>query len=124
MDEIQRLGKLHCWECRRRYLVCDSTEPACKRCSASGVQCPGYSEIKPLRLKWLVPGKVVSGNRRRKGAGRSNDPKKDDKKIRARTGTDGAGSVRNDLVVAPRFELKLHSCVLPEAAEYCRTSHS
>ncbi|KAK4238425.1 fungal-specific transcription factor domain-containing protein [Achaetomium macrosporum] len=59
-------GKRHCWECRRRCLVCDFTEPACKRCSASGIACPGYSHVKPTRIKWLAPGKVVSRARPRR----------------------------------------------------------
>ncbi|KAI2622494.1 fungal-specific transcription factor domain-containing protein [Hypoxylon sp. NC1633] len=53
----------HCWECRRRYLVCDFTEPACKRCSTFGIECPGYSDVKPTRLKWLAPGTVTSRSR-------------------------------------------------------------
>ncbi|OLN97102.1 hypothetical protein CCHL11_02181 [Colletotrichum chlorophyti] len=41
--------KRHCWGCRRRYVVCDFTEPACWRCSASGVACPGYDNTCILR---------------------------------------------------------------------------
>ncbi|KAI1808218.1 fungal-specific transcription factor domain-containing protein [Daldinia bambusicola] len=58
--------KRHCWECRRRCLVCDFTEPACRRCSASGVECPGYSDVKPVKFKWLPLGKVVSRGQGRK----------------------------------------------------------
>lgn len=116
--EGRRIGKLHCWECRRRYLVCDSTEPECKRCSISGVQCPGYNEVKPARLKWLAPGRVVSRNRRRKVAP-SNEVKKNYGKVTARAGTDLVSNTRNGFVAIPRFEMKMHSCVLPEAAEYC-----
>ena len=43
----------HCWECRRRRLVCDSTRPACNRCRKNRVTCPGYTETKPLR--WVSP---------------------------------------------------------------------
>ncbi|UNI24696.1 hypothetical protein JDV02_010424 [Purpureocillium takamizusanense] len=56
--------KRHCWECRRRYLVCDSAEPACNRCISSGIACPGYGPIKPTRLRWVEPGKVSSRGRR------------------------------------------------------------
>ncbi|KAK4098861.1 C6 zinc finger domain-containing protein [Parathielavia hyrcaniae] len=54
------LGKRHCWECLRRCLVCDSTRPACNRCTAAGTSCPGYSQVKPTRLRWLAPGTVRS----------------------------------------------------------------
>ncbi|AEO64914.1 uncharacterized protein THITE_2012454, partial [Thermothielavioides terrestris NRRL 8126] len=57
---MKAVHKRHCWECRRRCLVCDFTEPACRRCSAAGVQCPGYGHVKPTRLKWLSPGRVVA----------------------------------------------------------------
>ncbi|KAJ4221446.1 hypothetical protein NW759_006693 [Fusarium solani] len=108
----------HCWECRRRCLVCDFTEPACKRCWTAGVECPGYSHVKPQRLKWLAPGRVTSRSRKRKGS-RSpsalveNDP----------------GNKTNDamtkpeMIIAfnttiPRYELRTDVCSLPEAAEY------
>lgn len=55
----------HCWECRRRCLVCDSTKPSCKRCSTSGTTCPGYSRVKPARIRWVEPGRVTSRARRR-----------------------------------------------------------
>ncbi|KAE8374541.1 fungal-specific transcription factor domain-containing protein [Aspergillus bertholletiae] len=56
--------KRHCWECLRRSLVCDFTQPQCKRCLATGVICPGYSETQPLRLRWLAPGRVKSRKRK------------------------------------------------------------
>jgi hypothetical protein len=59
MDKTQRLR--HCWECLKRRLVCDFAYPECKRCSISGVVCPGYNDTKPV--KWLTTGKVISGNR-------------------------------------------------------------
>ncbi|BCS21465.1 Zn(II)2Cys6 transcription factor [Aspergillus puulaauensis] len=58
--------KRHCWECLRRSLVCDFTQPECKRCIKSGTPCPGYGEKEPLRLNWLAPGKVKSRTRARK----------------------------------------------------------
>ncbi|KAK3290838.1 fungal-specific transcription factor domain-containing protein [Chaetomium fimeti] len=60
--------KRHCWECLRRCVVCDSTRPACNRCTAAGGVCPGYGDVKPTRLVWLAPGKVKSRVRRRKGS--------------------------------------------------------
>lgn len=50
--------KRHCWECLRRRLVCGFEVPGCERCAASGVDCPGYGETPPMRVKWLVPGTV------------------------------------------------------------------
>lgn len=57
---MEPMPRQHCWECRRRCLVCDFTQPACSRCRRDGVDCPGYGASKPKRLKWLTPGKVVS----------------------------------------------------------------
>ncbi|RYP22029.1 hypothetical protein DL765_001935 [Monosporascus sp. GIB2] len=54
----------HCWECRRRQLVCDSTRPVCKKCRLSRVVCPGYDDKQPLR--WLAPGKVTFRTRKSK----------------------------------------------------------
>lgn len=39
--------KEHCWDCRKRRLVCDSVYPACTRCVKRGDLCPGYG-AKPL----------------------------------------------------------------------------
>ncbi|KAK1993312.1 hypothetical protein LX36DRAFT_541029, partial [Colletotrichum falcatum] len=50
----------HCWECRWRYVVCDFIEPACRRCSTSGIACPGYADVEPPRFRWHSPGTVVS----------------------------------------------------------------
>ncbi|KAL4913045.1 fungal-specific transcription factor domain-containing protein [Aspergillus aurantiobrunneus] len=58
----------HCWECLHRSLVCDFTQPGCKRCAAAGTLCPGYGEKKPLRLNWLAPGRVKSRTRKSKEA--------------------------------------------------------
>ncbi|KAL4928946.1 Zn(II)2Cys6 transcription factor [Aspergillus undulatus] len=60
--------KRHCWECLRRSLVCDFTEPQCKRCVANGALCPGYGDKKPLRLNWMEPGRVKSKTRKSKKA--------------------------------------------------------
>ena len=53
-----------CWECRRRRLVCDGTQPVCAKCRAARIVCPGYADKKPLT--WLAPGQVVSRTRKRK----------------------------------------------------------
>jgi hypothetical protein len=60
--------KRHCWECLRRSLVCDFRKPKCNRCTASGTECPGYGDKKPIRIKWLPPGKAKSRDRKPKGS--------------------------------------------------------
>ncbi|RMJ02225.1 hypothetical protein BHE90_017041 [Fusarium euwallaceae] len=109
----------HCWECRRRCLVCDFTEPACKRCSTAGVECPGYSHVKPQRLKWLAPGRVTSRNRKRKGTRSPSAPVESDPGNK----TNSAMTEQPSMIIAfnmtiPRYELKTDVCSLPEAAEY------
>jgi hypothetical protein len=54
----------HCWECLRRRLVCDATQPVCNRCRNNGIVCPGYEEKQPLR--WVAPGKVTARKQRRR----------------------------------------------------------
>lgn len=55
----------HCWECRRRRLVCDGAQPVCSKCRDAHIVCPGYADKKPLT--WLAPGQVLCRGRRRKG---------------------------------------------------------
>ncbi|KAK0718966.1 hypothetical protein B0T21DRAFT_404316 [Apiosordaria backusii] len=66
MPNLANLHLQHCWECRRRRLVCDGTQPVCTRCRTSGIVCPGYADKKPLT--WLAPGQVMSRPKKRKGA--------------------------------------------------------
>lgn len=49
--------KEHCWGCRKRRLVCDSTYPECTRCIKRGDSCPGYG-VKPL--KWIKEDSIKS----------------------------------------------------------------
>ncbi|KAI8717164.1 Zn(2)-C6 fungal-type domain-containing protein [Fusarium sp. LHS14.1] len=107
----------HCWECRRRRLVCDFTEPACKRCSNSGVECPGYSHVKPQRLKWLAPGRVTSRSRKQKGPHSPSAPENDPGN-KTNTMTKQREMIIAFNIAIPRFELKTDVCSLPEAAEY------
>jgi hypothetical protein len=107
--------KRHCWECRRRYLVCDSTEPECRRCSASGVTCPGYSDVKPTRIRWLAPGTVNSRTRKRDPSLSDENEKKLLKQQVAL-----ATELRNCIAVPP-FQMKTDVCALAQAAEYCRS---
>jgi hypothetical protein len=57
----------HCWECRRRRLVCDGVQPVCTNCRTARIVCPGYADKKPLT--WLAPGQVMSRTRRKKAPG-------------------------------------------------------
>ena len=68
--------KRHCWECRRRSLVCDSATPACNRCIRTGIDCPGYGETKPRRLQWVAVDGSGRGRRRRAGLTRTPPPKR------------------------------------------------
>ncbi|KAI1385981.1 fungal-specific transcription factor domain-containing protein [Hypoxylon trugodes] len=112
------MRKRHCWECRRRCLVCDATEPACNRCSMSGTECPGYGDVKPTRLKWLAPGKVNSRGRKRKGTppselrGYHND---DASKATPESVYTMMSSAHMNM---PRLEIRNEACILAQAAEY------
>ncbi|KAH8783365.1 hypothetical protein F5883DRAFT_389323, partial [Diaporthe sp. PMI_573] len=55
----------HCWECLRRRIACDFTRPTCKKCLQAGIQCTGYGDVKPARLRWLPTGRVTSQRQRR-----------------------------------------------------------
>lgn len=115
--EDSRRRKRHCWECRRRCLVCDFTEPACRRCSAAGVECPGYGDAKPMRLEWLAPGRVISRGRRRKGKRQS-----DGEKGYQVNNIASRSQVLARTSYVPWFEMKTDVCALPQAAKYCEPS--
>lgn len=38
--------------CKQRRIKCDETEPYCKRCTKSGLACPGYELEKPLKIRF------------------------------------------------------------------------
>ncbi|TDZ21652.1 Beauvericin cluster-specific repressor BEA4 [Colletotrichum orbiculare MAFF 240422] len=42
-----------CWRCRKRRLRCDSSLPACRKCCAANIECPGYGEKRPIA--WRKP---------------------------------------------------------------------
>ncbi|KXX76128.1 Arginine metabolism regulation protein II, partial [Madurella mycetomatis] len=67
--------QMQCWECRRRRLVCDGTQPVCTKCRAARIVCPGYADKKPLT--WLAPGQVVSRTRKCKPARKVGDNNQD-----------------------------------------------
>ncbi|KAK4174203.1 putative C6 zinc finger domain protein [Triangularia setosa] len=66
MPNLANLHLQHCWECRRRRLVCDGRQPVCTKCRTAGIVCPGYADKKPLQ--WLAPGQVMSRPKKRKQA--------------------------------------------------------
>ncbi|KAK2732047.1 hypothetical protein CKAH01_01993 [Colletotrichum kahawae] len=112
--EDSRRRKRHCWECRRRCLVCDFTEPACRRCSTAGVECPGYGDVKPMRLEWLAPGRVVSRGSRRKSKRQSDG----ENRCQVNNFASRSEEVPAKISYVPWFEMKTDVCALPQAAEY------
>lgn len=113
----------HCWECRRRRLVCDSTKPVCKKCQVAKIVCPGYDEKQPLR--WLKPGKVTSRTRKPK----TNSNRKD------ACANAGGGENQEEsancewsyrqvdklqIKLIKDFELDTDVCVTVQAAYYCK----
>ncbi|KAI0018872.1 hypothetical protein F4780DRAFT_780918 [Xylariomycetidae sp. FL0641] len=80
--------KQHCWECLRRRLVCDGTRPACQRCRAAAIVCPGFEDRQPLR--WVRPGQVSAAAR-----GRGRKKKKKEEEPAGGGGGSGGGSGGN-----------------------------
>ncbi|KAK4243872.1 hypothetical protein C7999DRAFT_44389 [Corynascus novoguineensis] len=122
-------SRRHCWECLRRYVVCDSTRPACNRCTANGSLCPGYGNVKPTRLVWLAPGKVKSRVRKRKGSpsGSAETGELRDQGQAAISGplrvtAAGQGSRIQDAGFGyiPHFNVYTDADALFHAAEYCK----
>ncbi|KAI8959055.1 fungal-specific transcription factor domain-containing protein [Daldinia sp. FL1419] len=112
--ETQEKRKRHCWECRRRCLVCDFTEPTCKRCSASGIKCPGYNDAKPIKLEWLAPGRVKSRGRKRK----KTLPGEVENGVVNTATRLCRKPMLNPYMPFPRFEIKADTYVVPECIEY------
>lgn len=132
MAASQPSPKRQCWECLRRRLVCDFTQPSCKKCIRAGVECPGYDEKKPL--KWLEPGKVASKRRSpknsQKGKNRaSKEPISSGKTKSSTPGTtlvirDNRGSSSSEdtdgVEEIPRFDLKDETHDVVQAIHYCK----
>ncbi|PGG97903.1 hypothetical protein GX51_07077 [Blastomyces parvus] len=89
-----------CHTCRKRRVRCDSSRPACNKCTAKGVECLGYGKQKPLvwlqgggnQNQYLVEGNSVEQPKRKKGRPKiivakedieeptkSSEPEKDDR---------------------------------------------
>lgn len=121
--------KRHCWECLRRRLVCDFQQPGCKRCAASKVECPGYGETPPMRVKWLAPGKVTS--RQRKGTSNHQQHCRDSststsipatsseisRKSSGFSSPDSSDETQHEEI--PRLHLKTDYHALIDSVEYC-----
>lgn len=107
----------HCWECLRRCLVCDSTRPGCRRCSAAGTACPGYGDVKPTRLRWLAPGQVSS--RRRRNLETTETTSLAERREQSKCARTQPAN-RSGHVAIPRFEFTTVACALAQAANYCQ----
>ncbi|TGO65840.1 hypothetical protein BOTNAR_0074g00130 [Botryotinia narcissicola] len=117
MQEVNEGRKRHCWECLHRCLVCDFTKPACKRCSASDIVCPGYSDVKPARLRWLEPGKVKFRPKSLKALKSSKVSKDND--LQKTITKKAIGSVSNYAMILPA-EIFIEPGALIQAVEYCK----
>ncbi len=116
-----------CWECRRRRLVCDGTQPVCTKCRAARIVCPGYADKKPLT--WLAPGQVLSRARNRKGARKGCSTKRDgasqNHKLPTPSSSDsGSENQTDELELLARddpipVELRPEVCDVFEAMMYC-----
>ena len=120
------IPKRQCWECQRRRLVCDFSFPACNKCCAAGVDCPGYGENKPLR--WLAPGKVTSWTRQRRRLIAQKD------KGQSATAATSSEGITDEIPVLPRhperevgkvsvppsIKLTTEACTAVEAIIYCK----
>lgn len=103
-------SKQHCWECRRRRLVCDFTQPGCTRCATTGVTCPGYGPSQPVSLRWLPPGKVRSRNIK---------PKKKQVERTEKKESTLPVNANPVMVQSPCTEITTLAHMLVEAADYC-----
>ncbi|KAL7954499.1 fungal-specific transcription factor domain-containing protein [Trichoderma compactum] len=110
-------SKRHCWECRRRCLVCDYELPECQRCRASGIHCPGYGEVKPTRLKWVTPGRVLSRDQKQK---KSLVYKNQNNRANIATGsTSSRVPKKHDIYMPiPRFEMREEAYAILQGVEY------
>ncbi|KAB8231209.1 Zn(II)2Cys6 transcription factor [Aspergillus alliaceus] len=115
------LHQRHCWECMRRRIVCDFERPACSKCCAAGIACPGYDEKKPL--KWLAPGKVSSRSRKRltppetnRSSTGSEEPVVSQET--SPTSADNETELLELFMITPTRELKSETCTIVESVWY------
>jgi hypothetical protein len=106
-----------CWECQRRRRHCDFSRPACNKCQAAGIVCPGYEDKKPLT--WLAPGTVLSRPRKgRKSPPRPRVPETKDSLNgqAARLTVEMASSL-----AIPIFNWRDETTAIIEAIYYCKS---
>lgn len=111
----------HCWECRRRRLVCDSTRPVCKRCQTAKIVCPGYDEKQPLR--WLKPGRVTCRARKPKvPVSRKEAADKPETETDKRSDNVWKLSEleKDQVKMITSFEMTTDTCIIIQAAYYCK----
>jgi len=116
--------KRHCWECLRRRLVCGFEVPGCERCAASGVDCPGYGETPPMRVKWLVPGTVKLRQRkdvsnRQKNSRAGSESTGSEKSPSESSGANSCLADDTRKVALPHPHLKTDYHALIDSVEYC-----
>lgn len=116
---IKGHDRRHCWECHRRCLVCDSEVPGCKRCHKSGIHCPGYGDVKPTRLRWITPGRVISRDQKQKT---TFSHKNQDNHAEVKTGSaSNIAPIEIDMhMPIPRFEMNKEAHFMIQALEYCK----
>jgi hypothetical protein len=120
MSDLQH-QRPHCWECRRRRLVCDGTQPVCNKCRLLGIVCPGFADKQPL--KWLAPGQVMSRARRRKVPRKTNDSAKGPTKATTASTRFIEDQQTDELDVVLPVELRPESSDAFEALIYCTSRH-
>ncbi|KAL2856492.1 fungal-specific transcription factor domain-containing protein [Aspergillus pseudoustus] len=123
--------KRHCWECRRRKLVCDFTWPGCNRCARSGVNCPGYGETPPLRIKQFKPPKSKPRGQKKQAGSEAGPSSQSTSLIRQ-----GPDNVQRAPIAVPFPELKTdvhtmldavryyNDCIYPTMAQKRESSHN
>ncbi|KAH8648538.1 hypothetical protein BX600DRAFT_517916 [Xylariales sp. PMI_506] len=121
-----------CWECLRRRIVCDSTQPVCKKCENAGIVCPGYDDKKPL--KWMTPDTGL--NRPKHKRRQSSSPKSrsgHEERADERPSASSSSSTQTPQVQAPRdvgesevadlfadIELQDNTSDIIQAISYCK----
>lgn len=110
----------HCWECRRRRLVCDATRPVCKKCQDSKIVCPGYDEKQPLR--WLKPGRVTCRTRKSKAGGGGSRKDAAESGEGSGTATKYGELIHEEVKLITNFEMVTNTEIVVQAAYYCKPS--
>lgn len=108
-----------CWECRKRRLVCDNSQPTCKKCEKSGKACPGYGDQKPLQ--WLEPGLIQktqyrSSTRKDRRAHARKSSKADDSSSQKLSTSSDANTTRSSSRPNPAYFNTFTICEVEDAS--------